>query len=215
MTSTPDMRVAPNLHSAKAEARRAAQDVRALAWATWRKQSPSVAAETLADHIAPVLVELTACTGQRAPSPVVASAYLPMRTELDPLGLLSALAETGLTTALPVVGARDTPLLFRAWNPGDPTVTAGFGTREPPSDCPLVEPILLLVPLLAFDKRGYRLGYGGGYYDRTLRLLRSRGPVCAIGIAFDEQMIDAVPHLDYDERLNAVVTPAGLQRFVV
>jgi 5-formyltetrahydrofolate cyclo-ligase len=212
MTSTPDMQVDPDLHLAKAEARRVAQGVRSLAWDAWRRRGPSAAAGKLADHIALILAELTACTGQRAPSPLVASAYLPMRTELDPLGLLSALAEAGLTTALPVVAARDTPLQFRAWNPGDPTVTAGFGTREPPPDRSLVEPILLLVPLLAFDKRGYRLGYGGGYYDRTLRLLRLRGPVCAIGIAFDEQMIDAVPHLDYDERLNAVVTPSGLQR---
>jgi 5-formyltetrahydrofolate cyclo-ligase len=193
MTSTPDMRVAPNLHSAKAEARRAAQGVRALAWATWRKQSPSVAAETLAGLVESVLIAMRASTGNGAPSPSVASAYLPMRTELDPIALLAALARTGMKTALPVVAARAMPLLFRAWTPGDPTCPAGFGTREPPPDRPTVEPTLLLVPLLAFDASGYRLGYGGGYYDRTLRLLRSRGPVCAIG----------------------VVTPAGLQRFVV
>ena len=207
MTSTSNMR------AAKVDMRRASQDIRARAWASWREHDPPAAAVRLAGQIEAVLGELRDCVGNRAQSPLVASAYLPMRTELDPLALLAALALAGLTTALPVVAARDAPLLFRAWTPGDPTVAAGFGTREPPPEFPAVKPTLLLVPLLAYDSLGYRLGYGGGYYDRTLRLLRDRGPVCAIGVAFNEQMIDAVPHLDYDERLNAVVTPTGLQRF--
>ena len=214
MTSAPDIRVAPDLHLAKAGTRRAAQDRRALAWAAWQNVGPSAAAERLAGHVDAVLGEVNASAEDRASSPpVVASAYLPMRTEIDPLALLAGLASAGLVTALPVVAARNAPLVFRAWTPGDATVPAGFGTREPPSDQPAVTPLLLLVPLLAYDASGYRLGYGGGYYDRTLRFLRDRGPVCAIGVAFDEQMIDAVPHLDYDERLHAVVTPSGLQRF--
>ena len=207
MTSTSDIR------PVKAEARRAAHDRRALAWTAWQRRGPSAAAERLAAHWNPILDEARATTGMSGKTPLAASAYLPMRTEIDPLALLNALAETGSTTALPVVAARGAPLVFRAWTPGDATVPAGFGTREPPPDQPVVEPTLLLVPLLAYDARGYRLGYGGGYYDRTLRLLRDHGPVCAIGVAFDEQMIDAVPYLDYDERLNAVVTPSGLQRF--
>jgi 5-formyltetrahydrofolate cyclo-ligase len=72
----------------------------------------------------------------------------------------------------------------------------------------------LLVPLLAFDLAGWRLGYGGGFYDRTLRRLRAMQPVLAVGIAFNEQRVDAVPHLDYDERLDWVLTPSGPLRCV-
>ena len=87
-----------------------------------------------------------------------------------------------------------------------------WGIAEPKPDKPALEPDILLVPLLAFDAAGWRLGYGGGYYDRTLRGLRARKPVVAVGIAFDEQQVDAVPHLDYDERLDWVLTPSGAIR---
>ena len=83
------------------------------------------------------------------------------------------------------------------------------GIREPGSQARVLEPDVLLVPLLAFDRSGHRLGYGGGYYDRTLRDLRRRRPIVAVGLAFGCQEVDAVPHLDYDERLDWVLTPDG------
>jgi 5-formyltetrahydrofolate cyclo-ligase len=84
-----------------------------------------------------------------------------------------------------------------------------WGIPEPKADKPVLEPNVLLVPLLAFDARGGRLGYGGGFYDRTLAGLRAKKPIVAIGLAYDEQQVDAVPHLDYDQRLDWVLTPSG------
>ena len=77
------------------------------------------------------------------------------------------------------------------------------------ASAPAVDPDVVLCPLLAFDRTGHRLGYGGGFYDRTLARLRALKPVVAIGLAYDEQRVDAVPHLDYDERLDWVLTPTG------
>ena len=101
------------------------------------------------------------------------------------------------------------PLIFRAWTPGDAMDRAVWGIAEPKPDKPNWEPDILLVPLLAFDGSGWRLGYGGGFYDRTLRGLRARKPIVAVGLAYDEQHVDAVPHLDYDERLDWVLRPSG------
>ena len=101
------------------------------------------------------------------------------------------------------------PLVFRAWKPGDPLNAGVWGIQEPLPSAPALDPDILLVPLLAFDTRGYRLGYGGGFYDRTLAGFRMRKRVVAIGVAFDEQRIDAVPHTDYDQRLDWVLTPSG------
>jgi 5-formyltetrahydrofolate cyclo-ligase len=84
-----------------------------------------------------------------------------------------------------------------------------WGISEPTADKPEVEPDILLVPLLAFDNAGRRLGYGGGFYDRTLHALRAKKQVTAVGLAYDEQRVDAVPHLDYDQRLDWVLTPSG------
>jgi 5-formyltetrahydrofolate cyclo-ligase len=80
---------------------------------------------------------------------------------------------------------------------------------EPKADKALLEPDIVLVPLLAFDRAGWRLGYGGGFYDRTLRLLRSCKSVATVGLGYDEQQVDAVPHLDYDQRLDWVLRPSG------
>jgi 5-formyltetrahydrofolate cyclo-ligase len=86
---------------------------------------------------------------------------------------------------------------------------AQWGIAEPMADKPEVEPDVLLVPLLAFDKHGHRLGYGGGFYDRTLMKLRVKKPVVAVGLAYDELEVDAVPHESYDQRLDWVLTPSG------
>lgn len=147
-----------------------------------------------------------------APAAVV-SAYWPMGDELDPRPLMAALHAAGHGVALPVVVARGEPLLFRAWVPGLPLVDNVFGTRAPPQAAPAVVPDVLLVPLLAFDPDGYRLGYGGGYYDRTLRRLRGEGRALAVGFAFAEQQVDSVPREPFDEPLDWIVTEREARAF--
>jgi len=139
------------------------------------------------------------------------SGFWPMGDELDIKPLLADLHAMGCVCALPVVGTRAEPLSFRRWRPGDTLVRAGFGTHEPAPGAEPVTPALLLVPLLAFDDAGWRLGYGAGYYDRTLRSLRAQAPARAVGVAFEGQRIEAVPHTERDERLDWIVTEAGAQ----
>lgn len=143
------------------------------------------------------------------PPGAVVSGYSAMRSELDPLPLMKRLSDIGHLLALPVTPPRGNPLLFRQWRPGARLVDGGFGVRVPGEEAGEVDPDILLVPLLAFDARGFRLGYGAGYYDRTLRTLRARKPVIAVGIAYDEQKVEYVPHDDYDEQLDWVLTPSG------
>lgn len=144
------------------------------------------------------------------PEGCVVSGYWPMDDEFDPRPLLHRLHARGHPCALPVVVARGRPLAFRAWTPGTALVAAQFGTSVPPDDAPEVAPRILLVPLLAFDGRGYRLGYGGGFYDMTLARLRAGGrPVLAVGIAFAAQRVERVPNEATDQRLDWLVTEAG------
>jgi 5-formyltetrahydrofolate cyclo-ligase len=138
----------------------------------------------------------------------VVSAFLSFGGELDTRPAIAALVEAGHPVGLPVMQGKAKPLLFRRYRPGDALRTVQWGIQEPHDTAELLVPDVLLVPLLAFDRAGHRLGYGGGYYDRTLAALRQRRSVIAVGLAFDEQEVDAVPHLDYDERLDWVVTPA-------
>lgn len=147
------------------------------------------------------------------PPPCEVSAFRSMGEEIDTGPLLARLAALGYGLSLPVMQGKARPLLFRRWAPGDVMARVVWGIEEPTADKPAVEPDVLLVPLLAFDRTGHRLGYGGGFYDRTLRELRARRSVRAVGLAFAEQLVDAVPHLGYDERLDAVLTPAGLISF--
>jgi len=133
------------------------------------------------------------------------SGYVPMGDEIDDMVLLARLHALGHVCALPVVVAPGAPLLFRRWRPGDTLVPGVWKIPMPPEDAETVVPDVLLVPLLAFDAAGYRLGYGGGYYDRTLAALRPKGAV-AVGVAFSGQQVAAVPHEDHDERLDWVVT---------
>ena len=143
----------------------------------------------------------------------VISSYLAIGSELDPALLAAELAMQGATVALPVMLAKSAPLEFRAWSPGDPLVAREWGIREPAPECAVVEPDILLVPLLLVGRTGHRLGYGGGFYDRTLNQLRSRKPIIAIGIAYLSQMVDDVPQEAYDEALDYVLTPSGLEQF--
>lgn len=134
------------------------------------------------------------------------SGYWPMGTEIDPRPALEALARHG-PVGLPVVEGPGRPLAFRLWRPGDPLEPGGFGTSVPVSGDSMV-PEVLIVPLLAFDGRGHRLGYGGGFYDRTLAALRARGPVLAAGFAFAVQRVEALPAEPTDEPLDLIVTEA-------
>jgi len=141
------------------------------------------------------------------------SAYAPMGDEADPIPLLEALAARGHPTGLPVTPRERAPLLFRRWAPGDELVPARFELREPPASAPVFEPDILLVPLLAFDRAGHRLGYGAGYYDRTLGALRAKKPILAVGVAYAGQEVDALPAEPHDEKLDWVVTEREARRF--
>ncbi len=142
------------------------------------------------------------------PDTVVAG-YMPMRGEADPLPLMRRLAERGARLALPAVIARDMPLAFRAWREGEALVAGPYGTRHPGDGAESIIPDIVLVPLAAFDRRGHRIGYGGGYYDRTLANLRARGPLTAAGVAFAAQEVETVPASPHDALLDLVLTEAG------
>ncbi len=146
-----------------------------------------------------------------APGRVV-SGFSAIRDEIDPAALLQRLQGEGHHLCLPVMQGKGLPLVFRAWSPGDEMGKVQWGISEPLPDKPVLEPDVVLVPLLAFDAQGFRLGYGGGFYDRTLARLRAIKPVVAVGIAYDELKVDAVPYRSYDERLDWVLTPSGPQR---
>jgi len=149
---------------------------------------------------------------QLSPAAIVAG-YFPIRSEADVGPLLDKLSQLGHTCALPKVVGAEKPLTFHQWEPGSPTASGPFGTRVPMSDAPEVVPDIVLVPLLAFDLVGTRLGYGGGFYDRTLCRLRKRGSCLAVGIAFSAQERDLLLRDPYDEALDWVVTEVGCRRF--
>jgi 5-formyltetrahydrofolate cyclo-ligase len=148
-----------------------------------------------------------------APQSIV-SAFSAIGDEISPVPLAMMLLGRGHALCLPVMQGKGRALMFRSWRPGDPTTAAVWCIEEPLPSAPVVVPDVLLVPLLAFDASGYRLGYGGGFYDRTLADLRARKPVVAIGLAFDEQRVGAVPHSAGDERLDWVLTPSGPMRVI-
>jgi len=134
------------------------------------------------------------------------SAFHPIREEPDTLPLLEALAAEGYATALPVVVGRGTRLTFRLWRPGEPTRVAGMGIHEPLDSAPGVEPDLLFVPLACFDRQGHRIGYGAGYYDRSLTFLRSTKKIHAVGVGYGVCEVAAAPYEAHDESLDVVVT---------
>lgn len=137
--------------------------------------------------------------------------YWTLRDELDCLPILNALKERDGKIILPVVTAPSQPLDLRLWEPDVPLEKAGFGTFGPPSTAPRAIPDVLLLPLVAFDKTGTRLGYGGGYYDRTLASLPKKPRL--IGLAYAVQELDEIPRLDHDVPLDAVITETGLRMF--
>ncbi|WP_428031215.1 5-formyltetrahydrofolate cyclo-ligase [Ancylobacter sp.] len=144
----------------------------------------------------------------------VVSVFAPIGGEIATDPLIQRLRAAGADVALPVVLEAGKPLLFRLWEPGEelvPSIGPGrFSIPAPPETAPAVSPDVLVVPLAAFDARGNRLGYGAGFYDRTLCLLRRAKRVEALGYAFAVQELDAVPAEPHDERLDAIATDAGL-----
>ena len=144
--------------------------------------------------------------------PGVLAGYYPTPSEFDPLPLIARLAREGWAITLPVIMG-DVPLVFRRWQAGEPLMRGPRAIMEPAAGDAL-RPAVLLVPLLAFDARGARLGYGGGHYDRTLEALRGSGdPVIAIGLAFDMQEMPQLPVDRHDQRLDGILTPSGGRRF--
>ena len=139
------------------------------------------------------------------PDTVVAG-YWPIHGEIDPRPLLAKLAEQGATTALPSIAAQHAPLIFRAWREGEAVQRGALGISEPLPEAEPVQPTIVLVPLSAFDRRGQRIGYGAGHYDRALGLLRLHSRIVAIGLAFATQEIDEVPAEPHDVALDFVLT---------
>ena len=138
----------------------------------------------------------------------IVSAYWPFRTEVDPRPLMQRLIQAGARIALPVTPAKgaDEPVQFHLWSAEDILHPSPFGVLEPHPGAGAVEPDLLLVPLLAFDRRGGRLGYGAGHYDRTLERLRAIKSVRAMGLAFAAQEVERVPTGAHDQPLDAILT---------
>jgi 5-formyltetrahydrofolate cyclo-ligase len=183
----------------KRRARAAAQKERADAHRSYGE----TAAFALAQHGLPIAP---------AANMNIVSGFFPFTTEISVLPLLAKLASEGWTTSLPVVLGKNMPLKFRAWTPGEPTIAGVWDIPMPPETAPEVLPDVVLAPMLAFDRRGFRLGYGGGFYDRTLSKLKKIKPIEAIGICYSTQEIDDVPHGDHDEPVDWILTERGIRR---
>ena len=140
------------------------------------------------------------------PSGAIVSGFMPMRSEISPIPLMRTLEAAGAKLALPIVAGRGKPLIMRAWAFGDALETGVWNIPQPRANAPVVDPDILIVPLLAFDRRGQRIGYGAGYYDMTINRLRGIKAITAIGIAFAAQEIPTVPATERDARLDLVLT---------
>lgn len=143
----------------------------------------------------------------------IIAAYLPMGGELDPRPLMQALRKNGNGICLPVCINEDAPLVFRRYRHNDALLSDDMGIAAPRATAQQVTPDIVLLPLLAFDGQGYRLGRGGGFYDRTLAELKKRSDCRFIGLAFDMQMVDKCPIAPHDEALHAVLTPSKRHDF--
>ena len=176
------------IDAVKADARKDALATRKMAFAAGQGRAAELLADFLAVHRGKVL-----------------SGYMPMRTEIDPL---PAMAAHQGPVCVPVIIGKGQPLKFREWTPGCAMIAGEFGALIP-ADGAWVEPDVLIVPLLAFDARSYRLGYGGGFYDRTLQALRAKRATLAVGYAFAAQQVAEVPIDAFDQRLDAIITEQG------
>jgi 5-formyltetrahydrofolate cyclo-ligase len=180
-----------------AETKRKARSAAAKTRAAAHEQLKDVAGAALADRGLPGRAGLT--NG-------IVSGFIPYKSEISTVPLMNALRRQGWRTCLPVVIAAEQPLVFRTWAPGEPLVPGVWDIPIPAEGSEEVLPDVLLVPMLAFDVKGYRLGYGGGFYDRTLEKLRALKSVVAIGVAYGAQMVDEVPRGPHDAPLDYIMT---------
>ena len=182
-----------DLAAIKKTARKAAADIRARAHEARKDRAP----EALAARGLPAAI---------AQPPRIISGFIPYKSEISTIPLLNRLRREGWRTALPVVVAAGEPLVFRLWQPGEPLVPGVWDIPIPPEGATEVDPDVLLVPGLSFERAGYRLGYGGGFYDRTLEKLRMSKPVIAVRIAYHDQIADHVPRGAHDAPLDYILT---------
>jgi 5-formyltetrahydrofolate cyclo-ligase len=190
-----------NVADEKAAVRADATARRDAAHARLKDTAPAKLAENFLAHFA-------------LPKNAIVSGYWPGRSEFDLRPLMAELAARGHGIALPVVVARGSPLRFRRWRPGDALEIRAFELQEPRADAPELAPSVLLVPYLAVDREGYRIGYGAGYYDLTLAALRAQGRVLAIGVGYADQSVERLPRESFDEPLDALATETGVEQFV-
>ena len=167
-------------------------------------------ADTAGDALADLFVERFGLSPAKR-----LSGYWPIRTEIDPRSLLRRLHDGGVTIGLPVVVGPAAPLVFRRWYPESTLDDDPFGIPSPTGEAEEIRPEILLIPLLAFDRTGFRLGYGGGFYDRTLHKLRDGAgeALRTIGVAYADQEVDRVPRGPNDQPIDAVLTERGLFEF--
>lgn len=167
---------------------------------SWRVDASLAMAETLLSRI------------EFEPGSVV-SGFWPMRSEVDVRPMMFGLAEKGARLCLPALLDK-TIMVFRELVRGEPLVDMGLGTFGPGEEAEVLDPVLMLVPLAAFDGRGHRIGYGAGYYDRAIERLHAKGfQPRLIGIAFDCQQVESVPDEPHDVIISELLTESGLRRF--
>jgi 5-formyltetrahydrofolate cyclo-ligase len=183
----------------KSRARKAAKAARAAAHAA-RPEAGRKLVEHFPDEIWPALN-------------AVVAGYRPIHDEIDPTPLMETFHCEQARLALPCVVETGQPLIFRSWAPGQPLTPGAFKVEEPEASASQAQPSLILVPLLAFDRKGRRLGYGAGFYDRTIQALRETGPVITVGLAYAAQRLSAIPTDRHDMALDWVVTDEGALRF--
>jgi 5-formyltetrahydrofolate cyclo-ligase len=181
-----------DIHADKALARKQAFAARKQAFDAGQGRAAAILTEFLAPHADKVLV-----------------GYMPMRTEIDPL---PAMAAHRGPVGVPVIMGPGQALRFRQWTPQARMIEGDFKALIPETG-DWVVPQVVIVPMVAFDARGYRLGYGGGFYDRTLEALKAKGPVLAVGFAFAAQELPQVPIEATDQRLDALATENGVTLF--
>jgi 5-formyltetrahydrofolate cyclo-ligase len=136
----------------------------------------------------------------------VVAGYRPQGAEMDPWPVLDAFAKAGARLALPAALSADAPLVFRAYAPGEALAPDAFNIPSPTPRAAILEPDLVIAPLLAFDRTGYRMGQGGGHYDRTLAALRAKRRVFVLGLAYAGQEVARIPREPHDQPLDAILT---------
>jgi 5-formyltetrahydrofolate cyclo-ligase len=181
------------------------QRMRSLRLVADQKEGPD-AALAVVHHVLPKLAELGMTAG------TVVAGYWPIATEIDVRPLLARLSERGMVCALPAIVPACDVLLFRRWEPTEALEPAEYGTHQPPASAPEVVPRFVLTPLLAVDRTGHRLGYGRGWYDRTLAALRRQSEITPIGIGYGLQCVDRVPAAADDEPVDYILTERSFER---